>query len=226
LAAAVLADGTPVKLRVSRGTNTAGLRVGDTAELEVVQDVKVGDITVISTNNVATAVVTAQHARTSTSDSGRVDADLHSVTLVDGETVALRTVRQPSSSSQAVVASSAWQDVVLADGMELTAYVAGNLKLDLTRMQLAASSAGELRISSTPSNAEISIDGRVLGMAPYTAHVNRGEHIVVLRAAGYEPWRRTVSLSSDAVDLRRNLRARTIRRRRPRRKSLLLHWEN
>jgi len=203
----VLADGTPVKLKVGPAVNTAALRVGDTIELMVVEDVMVGDVAVVSTSDIATAVVTSQRSRLAKTDANKVDVNLRSVTLPDGERVPLRLEPQGHAGGPAeTVTSSAGQDVAIANGGEVTAYIVGSRTLDLTRLQLAARPTGEIRISSTPASAEVSIDGRTLGMAPYTAHVTRGEHAIVLRVAGYEPWRNTVQVGSDPVDLQIQLR--------------------
>lgn len=204
---AVLADGTPVKLRSASAASLAALNVGDTVELSVVQDVVIHDTVVISTDSVATAVVTSRHSRISKDDSNKVDVNLRSVALVDGERAALRPNPQGKAGylSRAVVSSGIDQDVALAGGEELTAYVVGNVQLDLTKMRLAANPTQELRITSSPANAEISIDGRIVGASPYTVHVTRGEHAVSLRIAGYQPWRTTIRITDANAEIQAQL---------------------
>ena len=60
LAPAVLTDGTPVKLRVGAGINTASVRVGDELQLDVAEEIRMDDVTVIPTTSAATVVVTSQ----------------------------------------------------------------------------------------------------------------------------------------------------------------------
>lgn len=206
-AQAVLADGTPVKLRAGSATGLAALNVGDSVELSVTRDVIIHDTVVISTSCVATAVVTSRHSRISKGDNNKVDVNLRSVALVDGEKVALRPNAQGKAGypTEAVVSSGIGQDIALGDGEELTAYVVGNAKLDLTKMRLAATPAQELKISSSPASAEISIDGRVVGTSPYTAHVTRGEHVLSLRLAGYQPWRNTVRIADANAEIQAQL---------------------
>jgi len=204
---AVLADGTPVKLRSASAASLAALNVGDTVELNVVQDVVIHDTVIISTSSVATAVVTSRHSRISKGDTNKVDVNLRSVALVDGERAALRPNPQGKAGypTEAVVSSGIGQDVALGDGQELTAYVIGNVPLDLTKMRLGANPTQEVRISSSPANAEISIDGRVVGISPYTAHLTRGEHVVSLRIAGYQPWRTNVRIADVNAEIQAQL---------------------
>jgi|SRR5215469_1644037 len=204
---AVLADGTPVKLRSASATSLAALNVGDSVELNVVQDVVIHDTVVISTNSVATAVVTSRHSRISKGDNNKVDVNLRSVALVDGERVALRPNPQGKAGypTEAIVSSGIGQDIALGDGEEFTAYVIGNVALDLTKMRLSTNPTQEVRISSSPANAEISIDGRVVGTSPYIAHLTRGEHAVSLRIAGYQPWRSTVRIADANAEIQAQL---------------------
>lgn len=207
VAQAVLADGTPVKLRAGSAMTLAALNVGDTVELSVIQDVVVHDTVVISTSSVATAVVTSRHSRISKSDNNKIDVNLRSLALIDGEKVGLRPNVQGKAGypTEAVVSSGIGQDIALGDGEELTAYVVGNTKLDLTKMRLAATPTQELKITSSPASAEISIDGRIVGTSPYTAHVAPGEHAVSLRIAGYQPWRTTVRIADAKAEIQAQL---------------------
>lgn len=202
-AVAVLADGTPVKLKVPATINIAALQVGDAVELSVAAPVIVNGETVISTDGVADAVVSSQRGGIVKSEANKVDITLRSVTLTDGERVPLRAHHQAQGGLPAVTVTSngAGQDVSIGNGSELTAYVVGNLTLDLAKLRLADQPTAEVRVSSTPSGAEISVDGRIVGLAPYTAHVPRGEHVFVVRVAGYQPWSKTVLVADQPADL-------------------------
>jgi len=50
--------------------------------------------------------------------------------------------------------------------------------------------------SSTPSGAEITLDGRYVGNTPSTVGVNTGTHVVVLFMPGFAQWKREVTVSS------------------------------
>ena len=50
--------------------------------------------------------------------------------------------------------------------------------------------------SSTPSGAEITLDGRYVGNTPSTVGVNAGTHVVVLFMPGFAQWKRDLTVSS------------------------------
>ena len=202
-AVAVLADGTPVKLKVPSTFNAAAVHVGDAVELLVLAPVIIAGETVISTENVASAVVSSQRTGLTKKEANKVEINLRFVSLVDGERVLLRLQldHQPGQASESVTSSGVGQDFPITGGAELTAYIVGNLTLDLSRLHSASQPASEIRIISTPATAEVSIDGRTVGVAPYTAHVTRGEHDVVVRASGYAPFHKTVVVTDHPADI-------------------------
>src|SRR5262245_43413041 len=93
-AAAVLIDGTPVRLKVPATSTPATVLVGYSVELTVAEAVIVNGATVISTNNVANAVVSALNVRVAKTEANKVQVNLRSVSLVDGERVQLRIQHQ------------------------------------------------------------------------------------------------------------------------------------
>ncbi|MBO4605627.1 MAG: PEGA domain-containing protein [Bacteroidales bacterium] len=56
---------------------------------------------------------------------------------------------------------------------------------------------GELQISSTPSRAEVLIDGKSAGMTIFSQTILIGEHLVELQKDGYEPLRFVVMIERD-----------------------------
>lgn len=56
---------------------------------------------------------------------------------------------------------------------------------------------GELQISSTPSRAEVWIDGELSGMTIFSKTLLIGEHSVELRKEGYDPLKFTVDIQRD-----------------------------
>jgi hypothetical protein len=200
LAPAVLADGTPVKLRVGAGINTASLHVGDELELDVAEEIQMDDVTVIPTTSVATVVVTSQTL--DAAKTGKAYVTLRFVTLADGEKVALRPTRErKAGAAGALVVSAGEGDVPIGNGAEVTAYVNGNLPLDLPKLRLANQPTNELKILTTPGNAEVSVDGKVMGSTPFVGRVIRGEHVVTVRMAGFQPWRGTVRVTTEPANL-------------------------
>lgn len=52
--------------------------------------------------------------------------------------------------------------------------------------------AGALSVVARPPGAEVIVDGKLLGEAPWSGDVEPGRRRVVIRAPGHEPWRRTL----------------------------------
>jgi PEGA domain len=196
----VLTDGTPVKLRLGSTAASSGARVGENLELEVAEDVRLSDVVVVVKGSIASAEVTGLHA--GVVNSGRIDVNLRSISLSDGQIIPVRATReQPNRDSQALIVSSASQDASFAPGTTVTAYVSGNQQLDLTRLRAASGPTQAMKITSTPPHAEVLVDGHLSGSTPYLFHVSAGDHIVLVRMAGFQPWQRTVHVAGDAVNL-------------------------
>jgi len=94
-------------------------------------------------------------------------------------------------------------------GTEITAYVNGDMKLDIAKFQPAAPANGaassssegarrmsaKLQLESTPPGADIEIDGSFVGNAPSDVQVTEGEHTVSVKKAGFKDWERKVKVS-------------------------------
>jgi hypothetical protein len=197
----VLQDGTPVKLRIGATAATNGVRVGETLDLEVSEDVRVGDVMVVPKGSAASASVTNLRSGGNVRG-GWIDIDLDSLTLPDGEHIPIRASKQrPFRTDQSSVVSSQAQDASISQGADLTAFVNGNQQIDLTRLRAATGPATTLKISSSPSNAEITLDGRVAGSTPSAIRVSSGDHILVVRMAGFQPWQKKVHIEAEPVAL-------------------------
>ena len=197
---AVLADGTPLKLRMNSSTQPSSIRIGESLALEVAEDVRVGDVLVVAKGNVGRAEVTNLRSGAGSGRGGWVDVNLESVTLADGERIPIRSLKvKPVRDQQALVVSSSGQDASITQGTDLTAYVDGNQQVDLTRLRAASGPTREVKVSSNPPSAEISVDGRVSGNTPNTLHLTAGDHVMVLRMVGFQAWRRTVKVANDPV---------------------------
>jgi alpha-L-fucosidase len=138
----VLEDGTPIRLRFASAITSAGAKIGDTARLEVVDDVNIGGLLLIPSGSKATGrVVDTQHKRM-LGLGGKLGVTLDWVQLEDGSRVAIRaeqeladTSRLAESDQMLVRTSIEWavapfivikgKDVVIARGSEVTAYCDG-----------------------------------------------------------------------------------------------------
>lgn len=198
----VLPDGTQFRLRLGSTTTSSSARVGENIELEVADDVRIAGVVVIAKGSVGSAAVTGLHAGVGSGPGGRIDVNLRSVSLADGRVVPVRSTRErPIRDSQALVVSSASQDASIAPGTFVSAFIDGDQPLDLSRMRAASGPRQELKISSTPTNADVTIDGSLTGSTPYTFRVPAGDHVISVRMAGYQPQQRAVHVAGDAVAL-------------------------
>jgi len=110
------------------------------------------------------------------------------------------------------------KDITIPKGTEITAYVNGDFPLDLAKFappstpatgaQLASSAPTQppstqavLEISSTPSGADIEVDGSFVGNTPSSVTVPSGEHEISISKSGYGVWKRTLKASTGTVKL-------------------------
>ena len=88
-----LEDGTPVKLRMEQTVSSADAHVGDSVALEVLEEVRVGNIVVIPKGGIAMGTVTAAQSKRNMGRGGKLDINIDYVKLSDGEKAALRAVK-------------------------------------------------------------------------------------------------------------------------------------
>jgi PEGA domain len=224
-----LADGTPVKLRMGTTVSSADAHVGDSIDLEVLEEVRVGSTVVIAKGATAMATVTTAQTKKNMGRGGKLDINIDYVRLVDSEKAALRAVKDMKGGGHqgamtgAMVATSLvffpaaplflfmhGKDISIPKGTEVTAFVSGDMPIDLAKFQgapavgspaIASSVATDLEVVSTPDGAEISVDGNFVGNAPSTISVTAGEHTISVRMSGYQVWQRTIRTSGGKVKL-------------------------
>jgi hypothetical protein len=145
-----LEDGTPVRLRLQRTVSSADAQVNERVDFDVLDEVKVNGIVVIPKGSLALATVTAAQPKRRMARGGKLDINIDSVRLANGDKAALRAVKNLSGGGHtgamagAMVATSLvpvlWpaapffllmhgKDVTIPKGTEITAYVNGNVDL-------------------------------------------------------------------------------------------------
>src|SRR3954447_22081237 len=97
----VLHDGTPVGLRLSRNISSGDAKVGETVDFEVLEDVKIGETMVVARGGFALATVTRAQPRRRMARGGKLDVNIDSLRLVNGEKIALRAVKETSGGGHA-----------------------------------------------------------------------------------------------------------------------------
>jgi hypothetical protein len=232
-----LEDGTPVKLRLSRNVSSADAKTGETVDFEVLEEVRVGDVSIVPKGGIAWGTVTDAEPKKRMGRGGKLDMTIDAVRLADSEKVALRGVRDAKGGGHAgamtagivVTGLIVWpaapfflfmhgKDITIPKGTEITAYVNGNVPLDMAKFapqgsqnngalavgnspQLPFTQQATLDISSSPAGAEIELDGNFVGSTPSSVGVPPGDHSIKLTKNGYNPWERKLKTSTGTVKI-------------------------
>ncbi len=110
------------------------------------------------------------------------------------------------------------KDITFPKGTEVPTFVDGNFSLDLSKFQPSATPTAsatttsapaepisnqqaEMNITSTPTGAEIQIDGVFVGNTPSTLGVSAGDHVVAVTKKGFKAWERKVKITSGKVEI-------------------------
>lgn len=235
-----LLDGTPVKMRISETVSSADAKVGQEIPFEVLEDITVNGLTVIPKGASAIATVTAVEPKRSMGRAGKLDISISYVRLRDQEKAALRAVKDVKGGGHvgamtgAMVATSIvffpaaplflfihGKDITIPQGTEMTAFVQGDMRLDMSQfggapvgtLQAAAQgtspasapgsspSSCSLVIQSTSPGADIEIDGAFVGNTPSTTTLAAGSHQVIVKKGGFADWSRTLNVTGGTINL-------------------------
>ena len=225
----VLEDGTPIKMRINRTISSSDAHTGDTVDFEVLEDISVNGTPVIAKGGLAFATVTEAQSKRRMARGGKLDINIDYVKLLSSEKAALRAVKDMKGGGHTgamvggMVATSIvffpaapfflfmhGKDISIPKGTEITAYVNGDMKLDIAMFQqnsasqpsasetsnsAANTTTGKLRVESDPSGADIEIDGSFVGNTPSDVQVAEGDHAVTVKKAGFQNWERKTKIS-------------------------------
>jgi hypothetical protein len=229
-----LLDGTPVKLRLSQTISSADAHVNQEIPFETVDEIKVDGITVLPKGATAIATVTEAEAKKRMGRGGKLNMSISYARLTDGEKVALRGVKEAKGGGHvgamtgAIVATSliVWpaapfflfmhgKDITIPQGTEIIAFIEGDMHLDIAKFGVpsapaassAAAPAGQpgLSVESTPSGADIDVDGTFVGNTPSTVYVAAGEHEIMVHKNGFKPWTRKMNVNGASIHLTADL---------------------
>ncbi len=228
-----LLDGTPIKLRLSQTISSADAKVGQEIPFEVVEEVKVEDIVVLPKGATAIATVTEADHKKSMGRAGKLNISITYARLADQEKVALRAVKDSKGGGHvgamtgAIVATSLvffpaaplflfihGKDITIPQGTEITAFVEGDMHLDMARFgaappipttAAAAPTQASLVIESTPPGADIEVDGNFVGNTPSTLSLVPGSHEVIVKKKGFADWNRKLNVTTGSVRLNAEL---------------------
>jgi hypothetical protein len=152
-------DGTPVKLRLTRNLSSATDKKGDTVDFEVLEDVNVQGVIVAPRGGVAWATITDAQPKRRMGRGGKLDVNIDTLRLKDGEKIALRAVKDNKGGGHVGAMTGAMvatgivffpaaplflfmhgKDIDIPKGTEITAYVAGSIPLEKAKFDSTAQS--------------------------------------------------------------------------------------
>jgi hypothetical protein len=229
----ILEDATPMRLRFNRTISSADAHVGDTVDFEVLQDISVNGTLVIPKGGLAFGTVTEAQPKRRMARGGKLEINVDYVKLSNSEKAALRAVKGGKGGGHTGVMTAGivatglvffpaapfflfmhGKDITIPKGAELTAYINGDVKLDLGKFQPSAPSGAQqsvvataattsasvtsakLQLESAPSGAEISIDGSFVGNTPSEVQVAEGDHTVTVTKTGFKGWERKIKATA------------------------------
>jgi hypothetical protein len=234
----MLLDGTPVKLRLAENLSSEKNKTGDQVAFEVTDEVDVMGVAVIPKGAQALATITNAQTKKSMGRGGKLDVNVDSVRLLDGEKVQLRAVEENKGGGHigamtgAIVATSIiffpaaplflfihGKPVEIPKGTEVTAFVQGDMRLDMEKMvapgALPAATAvssqavtASLTVDASVAGADVAVDGNFVGSTPSTVSVATGQHTITVTKKGYADWSRSMKVSGSAVRLDADLEAK------------------
>jgi hypothetical protein len=225
----VLEDGTPVRIRINRSISSADAHTGDAVDFAVIDDITVNGTLVIAKGALAIATVTEAQAKRRMARGGKLNINIDYVKLVSSDRAPLRAVKDMNGGGHTgamvggMVATSIvffpaapfflfmhGKDISIPKGTEVTAYVSGDVKMDLAQFQPASgpqsaaadtggaaaiSTSAKLQMESNPSGADIELDGSFVGNTPSDVQVPEGEHTITVKKAGFSAWERKMKVS-------------------------------
>lgn len=231
-----LLDGTPVKLRLAENLSSETNKTGDSVPFEVTEEVDVDGVAVIPKGAQALATVTNAEPKRRMGRGGKLDVNVDSVRLADGEKAQLRASKDTSGGGHVGAMTGAMvgtaivffpaaplflfmhgKPVNIPKGTEITGFVQGDMHLTMANFapkpapgdvaSPAAASTASLTVESNQTGADIEIDGNFVGNTPSTVSVAVGQHTVTVKKKGYAPWSRTMTVSGGTVHLNAELDA-------------------
>ncbi len=231
-----LVDGTAIKLRLGENLSSENAKVGQQVSFEVTEDVLVDGVVVIPKGSSAIATVTEAQAKRRMGRGGKLDVNVDSTHMVNGQKVQLRAVRGDNGGGHVggmtvgIVATALvffpaaplfllmhGKDITIPEGTPVTAFVQGDTKLDAAKTALpvgaapmaaaAVSEASNLTVDSSVAGADIEVDGAFVGNTPSTVSVPAGKHTITIKKKGYAAWTRTMNLSGPTIHIDAELEA-------------------
>jgi len=188
-----LEDATPVKLRINRTMSSADAQLNETVDFEVLEEVKIHDVIVISRGGTAWGTVTEAQPKRRMGRGGKLNINIDNVRLASGEKVALRAVKDVKGGGHqgaitgAIVATSIvffpaaplfllvhGKDITIPKGTEITAYINGDIPLDPKKFATQAAVSPEVSATTAQPSSDVAPvqNGNVADAVLSTVEIN------------------------------------------------------
>jgi hypothetical protein len=182
-----LLDGTPVKLRLAENLSSETNKTGDQVAFEVTEEVDVHGVPVIPKGAQALATVTEAEPKRRMGRGGKLNVNVDSVRLADGEKAQLRAAKDTSGGGHvgamtgAIVATSIvffpaaplflfmhGKPVNIPKGTEVTAFIQGDMHLKMANFAPVSEGAAVVAVAgpaagATAAMASLTVDSNVTG---------------------------------------------------------------
>lgn len=107
------------------------------------------------------------------------------------------------------------KNIIIPKGTEITAFVAANTPIDPAKLgnnnvpsaanatqppsitTNETSGFATLLVKSSPDASDITVNGKFVGSTTSTLRLAPGDHIILIEKAGFKPWQRTISVTSN-----------------------------
>jgi hypothetical protein len=111
------------------------------------------------------------------------------------------------------------KDITIPQGTEITAFVEGDMRLNManfgaayetsllaqTHVAPAAPIQASLVIDSTPTGADVEIEGAFVGNTPSTVSIASGSHKIDVKKKGFTDWTKTLNVTGGTIHLNAEL---------------------
>ena len=225
-------DGAAIKMRLAETISSADAKTGQQVPFEVTEEVVVQGVTVISKGAPALATVTEAQSKRNMGRGGKLNVNIDSVRLMDGEKVQLRAVKDSKGGGHVGAMTGAMiattivffpaaplflfmkgKDITIPKGTEVTAFVQGDMKLDMAKFvaptvgpaSAPANVMASVSVESNVTGADIEVDGNFVGSAPSKVEVTPGSHAITVKKKGYQSWTRTMNVSGSGAKVNADL---------------------
>jgi hypothetical protein len=203
--------------------------MGQQVSFEVLEEVDVMGVPVIAKGSQALATVTTAEPKKSMGRGGKLDVNVDSVRLMDGEKAALSATQNAKGGGHTGAMTAGMvgtaivffpaaplllfvhgKDITIPKGTEVTAFVAGDMKLDMAKFAPVAAAGGVvtsapaasgLLIDASAPNCDIEVDGNFVGSTPSTLSLMPGKHEIVVKKTGFQNWSRSMMVGTGAIRL-------------------------